>query len=167
MVNKQRISQSMRMAKPAALALILAMVVLLFWFNFEYSLQKLEPQGNIQDTTGRLSQEQKSHLQDFSQALQEHFGLDFQLKVGKGVLDQAQAEPRTIFLALEPDKKAWSLSLPPLLKQALPQDFVHDLRQEHFQAYFAQEDWPRGLMEFAHKLWQQLQEMHKQEEYAE
>ncbi|MFP4214230.1 MAG: hypothetical protein ACLFRL_08990 [Desulfohalobiaceae bacterium] len=167
MAKQEHTSQVLRMVKPAALALVLALVVLLFWLNFDYSLQMLEPAGNIKDRTDSLTQEQTEHLQDFSQALQEHFDLEFKLLVGQNALQEMQPEPGAIYLALEPEAQKWALSLPPLLKQALPQDFVAYLQQEHFRPYLQSGDWPRGLMDFAHSLWQQLQKMHKQEEYAE
>jgi uncharacterized membrane protein YgcG len=155
----------MRMAKPAALALILALVVLLFWFNFEYSLDKLQPPSNIEDQTGSLSPEQKKHLQEFSAALKENFGLKFKLRVQNGELEAEQVGPETLFLALAPKQDKWLLQLPPLLKQALPRDFVSYLQNEHFRPYLENGNWPRGLLEFAHQLWEQLRQMQDMEEH--
>ncbi|MFO8030908.1 MAG: TPM domain-containing protein [Desulfohalobiaceae bacterium] len=158
-------SQGMRMAKPAALALVLALVVLLFWFNFDYSLQQIQPEGNIRDQTGRLSPEQKEHLQDFSAALEEHFGLEFQLRVRAGELEAEQAGPRTMLLVLDPEQEKWLLRLPTLLEKALPGDFVRYIQKEHFRPYLQQGNWPQGLMDFAHQFWEQLQGMQDMEEH--
>ncbi len=165
MANKGFTSQTMRTAKPAALAIVLALVVLLFWMNFEHTMRYVQPTGNIQDETDTLSSEHKKHLQEFSAALQEHFGLQFQLKVQTQPLQAVESDQQTIHLALNPETEQWLLQFPDLLRQALPRDFVAYMQNEHFQVYLAEGNWPRGLMDFAQQCWEQMLRLKSQENH--
>ncbi len=110
----------------------------------------------VTDETETLTEEQQREIIYYSNVLSQRFGFGLRVKIYEHGLDRVEPDPRIIYIGLSPVHEQVNIAWPPVLKKALPENFLFDLEHKHFQAYFEQDDWPQGLFSAMRRLDREL-----------
>ncbi|WP_291323314.1 TPM domain-containing protein [Desulfonatronospira sp.] len=136
--------------------ILFVVVGLLFWKNYERSMDVILTSHMVTDETDTLSREQQDQLASFSRSMQDRFGFGVRIRVFEHFVAAPEPDSRVLFMGISPAYQEVAIVWPPVLKRALPQDFVQYLEEEHFEGYWQGEDWPRGLYQALHMLGEEL-----------
>jgi len=144
--------------RTAGVGIVCVCVALLFWKQFSCLVQDRGRKEVLQDQTGRLSQQQRQTVLDFAAALERSYGLDLRLEIAPGAPSSTSPEDQTVYLGLFPDSKRAIVVLPNGLETVLPPSIHASLQPEHFDPYWEEGRWPKGLFAWLKKLWHGLPE---------
>ncbi len=149
-------SPAAQLLRTAGLVFIFVLAGLLFWKYYERSLDRIIAGQQIVDETDALAAEQKEQIAQFAETLKQDYGLRFQLQVHQGRIRPPKLDSRTLYIGLSPKHGEWRIVFPVLLKQALPEDFVRYLQEEHFHGPLSDNTWPEALMNGLHAIFGHL-----------
>ena len=138
------------------LVLLFVVVGILFWKNYERSMDVILSSHVVQDETETLSREQKDELSSFAKGLQDRFGFGLQIRVFEHFVQTPEPDSRVIFMGISPANQEVEIVWPPVLRRALPDDFTRHLEEEHFEEYWQGDNWPRGLYQALQRLGEEL-----------
>ncbi|WP_028574375.1 hypothetical protein [Desulfonatronovibrio hydrogenovorans] len=148
---------------------ILLMLVLfvgvgyLFWKNYERSMETIQSRHIVNDETETLDSDLQKEIVSFSGNLQRRFGIGVQVRIFRGFIVSPGDDSRMIFIGLSPAHQESTILFPPILKRALPQEVVHHLQVEHFEAYWEDGDWQQGLIEALNTIGQEMMKIERGE----
>ncbi|WP_052813185.1 TPM domain-containing protein [Desulfonatronum thioautotrophicum] len=131
-------------------------VIWLFWKHNQRTIEMLDTHQVVVDRGGQLTEEQKRSVRDLSRALKSSFGLDLQLVVTTDTLPRPMVDTKTIHIGIYPEGEAVLVVLPPIVERALGQGFTRYLQDSHFEPYWADGNWRRGLGEALSLIWEAL-----------
>ena len=152
-------SPAAQLLRTAGLVFIFVLAGLLFWKYYERSLDRIIAGQQIVDETDELAAEQKEQIARFAETLKQDYGLRFELQVYQGRIKPPNLDSRTLYIGLSPERGEWRIVFPVLLKQALPEDFVRYLQEEHFRGRLRQDVWPRALLNGLHAIYGHLERL--------
>ncbi len=137
-------------------ALLFVVVGLLFWKNYERSMDAILSSHVVNDETETLTRDQQDQLASFARSVQDRFGFGIQIKVFEHFVETPEPDSRVIFMGISPACEEVAVVWPPVLRRALPEDFTRHLEEEHFEKYWQGGNWPRGLYQALHMLGEEL-----------
>ncbi len=150
------------LVRSVGVVIVFVCVGILFWKNYESTLDKIVSRQTIYDATNTLTPSQKRIIKDFSRYLREVYGLDFRVNVSKTHLILPQDESKKIlYIAICPSKRRALIIFPVILKRALPVKFVKYMEGPFVHRKLVSQDWPIYLMEGIHLIYDQLEKMGK------
>jgi hypothetical protein len=129
------------------IGVLFAGVIWGFWMNSERQMDRIMQRTSPQiDATGTLTPEQMELLHTYGLRFFAEYGIKIQVEIQDNTLSDAQARNSGhVYLGLNPKSAQVLFYAPPLAATALGEDFIRQLNQEHFAAYFAAGNWPEGL----------------------
>ncbi len=162
-------SQSSSRGRQSATLRILLMLILfvgvgyLFWKNYERSMDMIQTRHIVKDETQSLDQDVLDSIASFSSNLRQRFGIGVQVKIFQGFIVPPAKDSRTVFIALSPQYRESRVIFPPLLDRALPDDFLDYMHNEHFEKYWDNEGWHKGLMDALNMFGQEMMKIERGE----
>ena len=148
-----------RFIRIVALFAIFAAVIWAFWENNQRVISEIERKQDVADTGGYLSDEQLSFVKGFRDALHSRYGISFRLRVVEGPVPRPESDQKTLYVGLSPASEEIVLRLPPLLGSALGEEFLDDLRANHLNDFWQDEEWQSGLVLLLAAIWERLEEI--------
>ncbi len=144
--------------RSVGVVIVFVCVGILFWKNYESTLDKIVSRQTIYDATKTLSRSQKRILKEFSRYLRDVYGFDFRVNVSKTHLILPQSSKKVLYIGICPPKKKAVVILPVVLKRALPPKFVEYMEGPLIHKLTSQ-NWPIALMETVQLIYNQLEHM--------
>ncbi len=158
--NKRLDTPAMRTFRVLAVLGVFIGAGILFWNNYEKSLNKIKAKQDLWDQTNTLSAKQKEAIYDFAAQIKREFGLDLNIKITREKPLVPQLDGKTIFIGLSPPRQEANIVFPPLTQKAVGKEFVHHLQNEHFREYWP-DNWPQGLGDALTKIGKKLSKVGK------
>ncbi len=155
-----------RARKSSTLRILLMLVLFvgvgyLFWKNYERSMETIQTRHFVNDETQTLDKAAQQEIADFSRNLQQRFGTGIQVRIFKNFIVSPPQDSRTVFIGISPQHKEDIIIFPPILRRALPDEFVNYMQDEHFAQYWENDGWQRGLLEALNLLGQEMMEIER------
>jgi hypothetical protein len=127
--------------------ILFAIVLWGFWMNSERQMERVILRAATQiDSTGLLARDQEEQVLRYAQRFFEAYGLKLQVEIKNEPLSDKKARAAgSVYLGLNPAAGEALFYAPPLVAAALGEDLIRQVREEHFQPYFAAGNWPEGL----------------------
>jgi hypothetical protein len=144
MTPRKITTPAMQLLRVMAMVGIFIGAGLLFWKQYESSLNRIQSRQSIWDQTQTLSQSQKQFLYDFAGRLKKDFGIDLIVKITKEKTAIPDLDKKTIFIGLCPPRRQATVVFPPLARRAVGEEFISHLQNTHFRPYWP-DKWPQGL----------------------
>ncbi len=135
----------------------------LFWKNYERSMDTIQTRHLVQDETQSLDKETVQEIVAFSSSLQQRFGMSLQVKIFEGFVITPREDSKIIFIGLSPRYKESSIKFPPLMRRALPEEFLTHITQEHFDEFWENGNWQQGIVQALNKIGEELIKIEKGE----
>jgi hypothetical protein len=155
-------TSSERVLRFLLFVMLLAGISFLFWNNYERSIRRISTNQAVLDRTGQLSPERRDEVVKFSNRMREHYGIVVEVRIAQRELLAPQADAKTLFIGIVPAERQAVFLLPPLMERALDPGFVSYLKQDHFRAYWNQENgWQEGLHQAMTLLWDQMRRLER------
>ncbi len=144
-MNPRKITTpAMQLLRVLAMVGIFIGVGILFWKQYESSLNRIQSRQDIWDQTQSLSEYQKQFLYDYAGRLKKDFGLDLIVKISKEPTAVPDLDKKTLFIGLCPPRREATVVFPPLARRAVGEEFINHLQKSHFRTYWP-DKWPQGL----------------------
>ncbi len=124
---------------------VFVLVGVLYWHYYERSLDTILAKQSIWDQTQTLSPDQKKAVQSFGRMIKTRYGIGLKLNITNKPVILPHLDAKTIFIGICPPRQEVTIIFPPLVRSALGAEFERQLQQEHFERYWKNNDWPRGL----------------------
>lgn len=134
-----------RVFRPILLALVIAAVCWGFWSNNQRRLDNVLLQGLVNDEVKALSPEQRNDILRRIKPFKQEFGVPIEINILKRPPDLKNNDISRIYLDVVPSQGRAYLHLPPLVKNAVGQEFIRDM-EIAFQHDFAGGDWRPNLV---------------------
>lgn len=134
-----------RVFRPFFLVVILAVVCWGFWTNNQRRMEAIAVRGIFADETGSLSKEHKNEVVALVKSFKKDFGVPLEVHILKRPPALNAHDASRIYLDVVPAQSRAYLFLPPLVRRAVGDDFIHGMEMS-FQQDFASGDWRPGLV---------------------
>ncbi len=131
---------------------------LLFWKNYEHTLEQIISKQNIYDETKTLNKFQRNLLKDFARYLKKTYGINFVVNIRKKELKYPKNLTNTLFIGIGIEKKECKIWFPVLLKKSLPKDFV-DYMEGSYCKELLKNTWPIALVNGIKFIYKELKEL--------
>lgn len=135
----------------------------LFWKNYERSMDTIQTRHVVQDETQSLDREIVQEIVAFSKSLQQRFGMTLQVKIFEEFVISPRVDSKVIFIGLSPRYKESSVVFPPIMRRALPGEFVTHITEEHFDEFWQNGNWRQGLVQALNKIGEEMIKIEKGE----
>lgn len=144
--------------KTTGVVIIFFIAGILFWKNYEYTLEKIVSKQNIYDETKTLNKFQRRLLKDFAKYLKKTFGINFVVNIRKEELKPYDNLTNTLFIGIGIKKKECNIHFPILLKKSLPKDFVEYMEGPYCHE-LTKNTWPVALVNGIKFIYNQLTQL--------
>ena len=144
------------------LILVFVGVGYLYTKHFDRTIEIIESRQSVWDQTGTLTKAQKKVFKNFAELLKDEFGLECRFHAAPGPIPTPVLDSKTLFFGLDTKDRQVVIEFPPLVQNALGQEFITYLRTEHFPPYFEAKNWPKGLAEALKMVWERLVHVDKE-----
>ncbi|WP_461832968.1 hypothetical protein [Desulfothermus sp.] len=144
------------MLRTTGVVLVFFVTGLIFWKNYESTLEKITSRQRVYDQTKTLSKSQRKILLNFARYLKDLYGIDLKININKKHVIKPHNPSKTLFIGICPPKKKAVIHFPILLKKSLPQEFTNYMETEYCKTYLSKETWPIGLINGVKLIYDQL-----------
>jgi len=134
-----------KLIRSLALMLVFAAVVWAFSKNNAHVVEVLNQQSSVYDETGTLDNEQKKFIISFVRTLRDEFGVEARIQIYGGDFSVPDINNKTLYIGLAPSINEVQLRFPPLMQQALGNEFIEKLKTDHFLPSFQYKDWQEEI----------------------
>ncbi len=145
--------------RSVGVVIVFVCVGILFWKNYESTLEKIVSRQTIYDGTKTLSPSQKRLLKQFARYVRDVYGFDFKVTISKKHLILPQESKKLLYIGICPPQRRAVVIFPIILKRALPANFVKYMQGPFANKKLSSEDWPIALMEAVQLIYNQLEKM--------
>ncbi len=135
----------------------------LFWTNYEQSMDTIQTRHVLRDETDTLNEDMREKIVSFSRNLRERFGMGVQVRIFEDVVMAPPADPKIIYIGLSPRHMESAVVFPPLLRAALPDDFVDYISSEHFENSWENQAWVESLVQALNLIGREMMKIEQQE----
>jgi hypothetical protein len=169
--TSQRFSPGERMLRVLILAFILGVVVYGFWWNSTRTIEMIEARQDLHDPGEELSPEMMDVVRGFKASLQDEFGLDFRMRVAPPPGGETPAvdiappddlDAKTVYMGLDLETGEARVIFPPLVKGALGEGFVAEIRGR-LESALDRPDWQAGFIETLAVIYERLETLATQD----
>lgn len=134
-----------RVFRPVLLGLIVMAVCFGFWTNNQRRLEVMVSQGLLKDETGVLTSAQKDDILRYIKPFKQEFGVVMEVNILNRPPALKNHDASRIYLDIAPDQGRAYLHMPPLVRNAVGQEFIRDM-ETAFRQDFANGDWRSNLI---------------------
>jgi len=127
------------------LMLVFAAVIWAFTKNNERVVNVLNQQAAVYDETKTLDTAQKKFIVSFTRAIKDEFGLDSKIQIYGGDFVVPELDSKTMYIGLAPAINEVQIRFPAMMRQALGEEFIEQLKTENFLPSFKYNDWPQEI----------------------
>lgn len=116
--------------KAVRLVLLLGVFAACAWAfqaHFTRRFAAIEARNALWDETGLTRPEDRAALDELIGRLQERWGLRVSVHIRKGAVSAPEDKPKGLFVGVSPGRRQALVLLPPLVKKAVPSNFVFQL----------------------------------------
>ena len=150
--------QKSRAFRPILLALIITVVCWSFWNNSQRRLNDVLLQGLVNDEVKALTSEERNEILHYIKPFRQDFGVPIEVNILKRPPDIKNNDISRIYIDISPEHRRAYLHFPPLVRNAVGQEFIREM--EHtFQQGFAEGDWRPPLVSVILALGAKLREV--------
>jgi hypothetical protein len=158
-IPKRDGSPLINMLRTTGVVIVFFITALLFWKNYENTLEKITSRQTIYDQTKTLSNSQKKILKNFARYLIDIYGIEFKVNINKKHIKPPKNLSKTLYIGICPPKRRAIILFPVLLKKALPREFVEYMKTKYCKDYLSTDTWPIGLMNGIKLIYDQLNKL--------
>lgn len=144
-----------------ALMLVFAAVIWAFMKNNEHVVDVLNRESSIYDETKRLDKGQRKFIASFIHTLRDEYGMGCKIQIFGGDFVVPELDAKTMYIGLAPSINEVEVQFPPMMHQALGQDFIDSLKTDYFLPSFKYDDWPMTIQEVLVAIFTKLEELNK------
>ncbi len=149
--------------RTTGVVIIFFVTALLFWKNYETTLEKITSRQRIYDQTKTLSKSQRKILLNFARYLKDIYGLDFKVNINKKHIVMPKNLSKTLYIGICPPKKKAVISFPVLLKRSFSKEFTDYMENVYTKKYLSTDMWPIGLINGIKLIYDELNKIESEE----
>ena len=136
--------------------LIFCAVIWGFWQNTENQLKEISSRGNVWDEPAVLTPEERRGLQEMINEFKSRYGTDVRMDIIGTPLQKPKTERPLIYLGIQQETGEVLVSLPPLLRKALGDDFAQKLISEQITPRLPQKEYADAMANSLRAIWLEL-----------
>ena len=138
------------------LFVILGLVAWGFWQNTQNQLNAISSRLSVWDEPKVLSDEERSGLRAMIAEFKTRQGIDVYMEITNGPLKTPPAERPLIYMGINQQNNEVMLVLPPLLKKALGNDLVEQIKIDQMQPHMANKASADAWASALRSIWQEI-----------
>ncbi|QJB55834.1 hypothetical protein [Pseudodesulfovibrio sp. zrk46] len=144
-----------------ALLLVFAAVIWAFTKNNERVVERLNQEAAVYDETKTLDKAQKKFIISFTRSLKSEFGMDSKIQIYGGDFVVPDLDSKTLYIGLAPAIDVVEIRFPPMMRQALGDDFIKQITEENFLPSFKYNDWPQEIQVVLVRIYDKLTQLNE------
>ncbi|GAB6888619.1 hypothetical protein JCM13304A_21180 [Desulfothermus okinawensis JCM 13304] len=158
-IHRKDSSPLVSLLRTTGVIIVFFITGLLFWKNYESTIEKITSRQTIYDQTRTLSKSEKKILMNFARYLKDLYGVELKININKKHIVEPDNLSKTLFIGICPLKKEAVIYFPVLLKKSLPLEFTNYMETKYCREYLEKDSWPIGLINGVKLIFDQLNKL--------
>jgi len=150
-----------KVVRTILLIVVFAAVIWAFTKNNQRVVNILNQEAAIYDETKTLDTEQKKFIISFTRALKDEFGLEAKIQIYGGNFVVPELDSKTMYIGLAPPINEVQVRFPALMRQALGDEFIEEIKTENFLPSFKYNDWPQEIQVVLVRIYDRLTQLNE------